>query len=125
MRPTRLLSVLLLLAGCSEPQKAPRLSEALPNIPVPPNSEVIAREGGEDALQIRFHSSLEPDQIATYYRGVLSRDPWRLISDTKAANGGVALYAEQQGPSLWVTIRKAEGGSGTIVELAGAKARGR
>jgi hypothetical protein len=124
MRPTRLLPLLLLLAGCSEPRKTPRLSEALPNIPVPPSSEVIAREGGEDAIQIRFHSSLEPDQIATYYRTVLSKDPWRLVSDTKAEDGGVALYAEQQGPPLWVTIRRAEGGSGTIIELAGAKSRG-
>jgi hypothetical protein len=37
----------------------------------------------------------------------------------------VALYAEQDGPSLWVTIRKASGASGTFVDIAGAKTKGR
>jgi hypothetical protein len=123
MRPIRLLPFLLVLAACSEPQKAPRLSETMPNIPIPPKSEVIAREGGADALQIRFHSSLLPDQLATYYRSVLSQDPWRLVSDSKTEDGAIALYAEQKGPPLWVTIRKADGGNGTIVELAGAKTK--
>jgi hypothetical protein len=35
----------------------------------------------------------------------------------------VALYAEQDGPPLWVTIRKADGAEGTLVDLAGAKTK--
>lgn len=113
--------MLLVLAGCSEPRKEPKLSETLPNLPAPPNSDVISREGGEDALKIRFRSSLQPDQVAAYYREVLSNTPWRLVSDTREQDGGIALYAEQDGPPIWVTIRKADGAEGTYVDLAGAK----
>jgi hypothetical protein len=86
---------------------------------------VVSREGGEDAIKVRFRSSLQPDQIAAYYREVLSKAPWRLVSDAREQDGGIALYAEQDGPPLWVTIRKAEGASGTFVDLAGAKTKSR
>ena len=123
-KPLLLLSILA-LAACAEPRKGPKLSETIPNLPAPPNADVILREGGEDAIKIRFRSSLDPEQIATYYRTVLSKAPWRLVSDTKEPDGGVALYAEQDGPPLWVTIRKADGASGTFVDLAGAKTKTR
>jgi hypothetical protein len=124
--PLSVLAVtLLVVTACSEPRKSPRLSEILPNLPAPPNSEVISREGGEDAIKVRFRSSLQPDQIAAYYREVLSKAPWRLVSDAREQDGGIALYAEQDGPPLWVTIRKAEGASGTFVDLAGAKTKSR
>jgi hypothetical protein len=123
-KPTLLLALAAALA-CSEPQKQPKLSETLPNLPAPPNSDVISREGGDDALKVRFRSSLDPEQVAAYYREVLSKAPWRLVSDTKEQDGGVALYAEQDGPPLWVSIRKADGASGTFVDLAGAKTKRR
>lgn len=125
MRKSLLLVSILVLAACAEPKKGPTLGETIPNLPAPPNSDVIAREGGEDAIKIRFRSSLDPDQIAGYYRTILSKAPWRLVSDTREQDGGVALYAEQDGPPLWVTIRKADGASGTYVDLAGAKVKGR
>jgi hypothetical protein len=119
------ITALLMLAACSEPKKGPQLGEAIPNLPVPPHSDVISREGGEDAIKIRFRSSEAPEQIADYYRTVLSKDPWRLVSDTRDRDGGIALYAEQDGPPLWVTIRKADGAGGTFVDLAGAKTKSR
>jgi hypothetical protein len=125
MRKPLLLLALSAALACSEPEKTPKLSETIPNLPAPPNSDVISREGGADAVKVRFRSSLDPDQVAAYYREVLSKSPWRLVSDTKEQDGGVALYAEQDGPPLWVTIRKADGASGTFVDLAGAKTRSR
>jgi hypothetical protein len=125
MRKPLLVATLLLLAACSEPRKEPKLGEAIPNLPVPPNAEVISREGGEEAIKIRFRSSQPPEQVADYYRNVLSKEPWRLVSDTRDQDGGVALYAEQDGPPLWVTIRKADGAEGTFVDLAGAKTKSR
>ena len=125
MKKPLLLISILVLAACSEPRKEAKLGETIPNLPVPPSSDVVSREGGEDAIKIRFRSTLDPEALATYYRGVLSKEPWRLISDTKEQDGGVALYAEQDGPPLWVTIRKAEGASGTFVDLAGAKTKRR
>jgi hypothetical protein len=125
MRTSLLLISLLGLAACAEPKKAPKLSETLPNLPAPPNSDVISREGGDEAIKLRFRSSLAPDQVAAYYREVLSKTPWRLVSDTREQDGGIALYAEQDGPPLWVTIHKADGAEGTFVDLAGAKQKTR
>lgn len=125
MKKSLLFLSLLALAACREPQKTPQIGETLPNIPVPPSADLISREGGEDAIKLRFRSTLDPEEVATYYRNLLSKEPWRLISDTKEQDGGVALYAEQDGPPMWVTIRKASGTSGTFVDIAGAKTKGK
>jgi hypothetical protein len=58
--------------------------------------------------------------VTDYYRGVLTQGNWRLVSDIKTADGATALYAEQDGPPLWVKIWKADDGSGTMVQLSGA-----
>lgn len=99
------------------------MGETLPNFPLPPNAELVSREGGEDALKFRFRSDLAPGQLADYYRGVLGKPPWRLVSDTPAPDGAVTLYAEQDGPPIWVSIRKAAGAAGSFVDIAGAKTK--
>jgi hypothetical protein len=112
------------LLACSEPRPTAKMKDALPNLPLPPSSQVLSREGGEDAISIRFHSDEAPDMVAGYYRLVLGKAPWKLVSDEKMADGSLTLYAEQKGPSLWVTIRKADSvAAGSIVELAGAKSQ--
>jgi hypothetical protein len=111
----------MLAAGCRDkPPKPPGLSEALPNLPLPPLATVVGRSGGENALQITFLSTLPPDRIADYYRLVLSRNEWTLVNDTKMADGKIALYAERSGPPLWVTIAKDSAGVGTLIVLNGA-----
>ena len=45
---------------------------------------------------------------------------WRLVGDAKRPDGSVALYAEQDGPPLWVRIWPTSDSAGTMVELAGA-----
>ena len=110
------------LSGCREKQPEADLSGALPTLLVPPNSSVVSREGGTEALKIRFHSEFEPEQVARYYRDVLSKAPWNLVSDTPDREGTIALYAERpNGPPLWVSISKVSDGSGSYVDLAGAR----
>ncbi len=124
MRRLFLVALALGLVACAEPpKKQAQVGETLPNLPLPPGGEVVSREGGEDALKIRFRSDIAPDQLVAYYRGVLGKPPWRLVSDTPSPDGAVTLYAEQDGPSIWVTVRKAEGAAGTFVDIAGAKSR--
>lgn len=123
MRKSLVLFVFLLAAACSEPKKhEASVFDVLPIIPTPPASQVIGREGGEDAVKIRFRSSMDADSVADYYRRVLAERPWRLVSDVKAADGTITLYAEQDGPPLWVSIRRASGSAGSFIDLAGAKA---
>lgn len=121
MRLLRPLVLTLVLAACSEPKKQVDISEAIPNLPVPPAGELILREGGEDALKFRFRSTESPAYVADYYRSVLGRAPWTLVSDVTTADGVVSIYAEQAGPSLWVTVRKADGAAGSFIDIAGAK----
>ncbi|HWA56758.1 MAG TPA: hypothetical protein VG692_05855 [Gemmatimonadales bacterium] len=123
MRTALLLSALLLVVACSEPRKLPEIGETIPNLPVPPSAQLLSREGGEDALKLQFRSTLQPDEVAAYYRDVLSKAPWSLVNDARQPDGSIAMYAEQDGPPLWVTVRKADGAAGSIVDLAGAKVK--
>jgi hypothetical protein len=109
------------LSGCRDKApEPPQVFEVMPGLPLPPAASVVSRAGSEDALQITFRSQLPPDSIAAYYRQVLSSGVWSLVGDTKTADGSIALYAERDGPPLWVTIRKDSTSSGTILSLGGA-----
>lgn len=115
---------LVTLTGCrDEPPPSPRMSEAMPNLPIPPLATVVGRAGGDDALQITFRSTLSPDSMADYYRRVLTSGEWNLMSDTRNRDGSIALYAERKGPPLWVTIRRDSTGAGTLLTLGGAVTR--
>ncbi|HEY3011860.1 MAG TPA: hypothetical protein VGJ36_03865 [Gemmatimonadales bacterium] len=113
---------LLLLACGSESRtpEPPALDKAFSSLPLPPDPEFVSRAGSADALQITLHSSADVARVIDYYRNVLSRGSWRLVSDLKSADGSTALYAEQNGPPLWVRIWKATDRSGTMVQLTGA-----
>lgn len=128
MRILLQVSVLALLAAAvssckDKPPEPPPLNEAMPDLPLPPLATVVSRAGSEDALQITFRTPLVPDSIAAYYRAILSTGVWSLVSDSRTADGAIALYAERNGPPLWVTIRKDSTSSGTILSLGGAVTR--
>ncbi len=119
--PVPPLIVLLALAACkpaAEKAKTPDLGAAMPDLPLPPNAELIGRSGSTDALQLVFQSPVAMDVIADYYRGVFTGGKWQLISDTKQADGGIALYAEQPGHPMWVRMTPA--GKVTRIEVSGA-----
>ncbi|MFL5401561.1 MAG: hypothetical protein ACJ8BF_01960 [Gemmatimonadales bacterium] len=112
---------LFLLACGSEPRESqpPDFAKAFANLPLPPEPDFVSRSGSSDALQITFHSTSDVAQVAEYYRKALSRNNWRLVSNTKNPDGSVVLYAEQKGPPLWVRVSKSDRG-GATVELTGA-----
>jgi len=123
-RPSVLiLAVALSAAGCGRdaPPKTPTFSEVLPNLPLPPSPTFVSKSGGADAMQITVQSPLPVDAVAEYYRKVFKRDGWRLVNDAKTQDGAVVLFAEQKGPPIWVRIRTADDGKGTLVDLAGAR----
>ena len=126
MIPTRIrcLAVAPALAGIAagggeKPAKMATVGEALPNLPFPPNPTLVGRAGGPDALQLTVRSTLPPAQVADYYRGVFKAGGWRLVNDARDPEGATLLLAQQHGTPLWVRIRDAGEGKGTLVELSG------
>jgi hypothetical protein len=117
------LTAMVLALGCgSEPRapKPPELGQAFSNLPLPPEAQLVSQTGGTDALQITLRTTAKLDDVVGYYRSVLGGANWRLVSDIKNPDGTVVLYAEQDGPPLWVRIWKEETGTGTLVQLSGA-----
>lgn len=114
---------LFLLACGSESRSTkdePQVQQVFPNLPLPPNPELVSRSGSQDALQLTLRSPADIALVADYYRTALSRGKWRLVSDVKSPDGSTSLYAEQDGPPLWVRIWKAADRPGTMVQLMGA-----
>lgn len=115
--------VCLILVACgSEPRgpKPPSLGDAFSHLPLPPEPELVSQTGSADALQLTLRSSANFAEVTEYYRNTLSTGNWRLVSDTRSADGSVALYAEQNGPPMWVRIWQAGDRGGTMVQLTGA-----
>jgi hypothetical protein len=109
------------LAGCRPDARANQvqMSDAIPILLVPPASQVVGRSSSEDALQITFRSEWDQARLAQYYRDALSREPWDLVNDAVDGDGATVLYAERDGPPLWIRIHKAVGAAGTLVEISG------
>jgi hypothetical protein len=104
----------------SRAPKPPELGKAFPNLPLPPQPELISHTGGPDALQLTLRTPGEMNGILEYYRSILGTGNWRLVSDVKNRDGSVVLYAEQDGPPMWVRIWKPSGQAGTMIQLTGA-----
>jgi hypothetical protein len=129
MIPTKIRVGLALLAlvGCRDkPPEMAKVSDVLPNLPVPPRASVVSRHGSPDALKLTLMSNARPKEVEAYYRDILTeRNGWRLVSDTRDAEGALVLLAEQDGPPLWVRIQSTSDSVATMVELAGAAVRPR
>jgi hypothetical protein len=111
----------LLACGSESPgPKPPNAFTVFPNLPLPPGAEFVSRAGSADALQITLFSPTNAAEVTAYYRNVLSKGKWRLVGDAKKPDGSVVLYAEQDGPPMWVRIWPTSDKAGTMVELVGA-----
>ena len=118
-----LLAAAVAIAGCHKaPPKQVSLNAAFHLIPLPPNAQALVQEGGTEAMQFVFVTPVSPDSVLAYYRKVLSADPFHLVNE-QALGKSTALYAEEDGPPIWVTISP-NGSEGSQIIIAGAKDSG-
>jgi hypothetical protein len=122
MRNHHFAFVVLLLAACSRDTtgKIATVGEALPGLPLPPDSRVVSRAGTPNSLQITFQSAWPADSAASYYRMVLSQGGWTLQSDVVDATGAAVLYATREGPPIWIRITRTDGAPGSMIQINGA-----
>ena len=123
MTPTKFRWLVLAAALVACGEKAPKsatMNQALPRLPLPPGAIFVGRSGGPDALQITLSTPTQPGAVADYYRGVFKSGNWKLVNDAKDAEGATVLFAQQNGPPLWVRIRPDRESTGSVVELSGA-----
>ena len=113
----------LALAACGggDAPKPPNLAEVLPNVPLPPQPTFVSRSSGVDVLQLTVRSPAAANVVASYYRQLFKETGWRLVNEAKDQEGAVIFFVEQDGPPLWVRIRNADDGQGSLVEIAGAR----
>lgn len=116
---------LVALAACKGHDKAnqavvPPLQKVLPNIPLPPQGTALVEQHGTNAVQFIMVSPLPPDSVTDYYRKILSNPPFHIVNET-TQRGTTSFYAEQTGPSLWITVA-ANGDQGSQITIAGASA---
>lgn len=121
MQTRRIVVVGLLaaaLVGCHKAKpKEIDLARAFPNLPLPPEPQILTADRGTEAMQIIVVSPVTADSAVAYYRTVLSTDPFRLINEQKSGKM-TTFYAEQDGPSLWVSVAP-NGTAGSQITLAG------
>ena len=113
------LTAAILLAGCHKAAPKPvEMGEVLPNIPLPPQAQPLVHEGGAEAMQFLFATPVAVDSIVSYYRATLSAGAFHLVNEVTKGKT-TSFYAEQDGPSIWVTVSP-NGTEGSQVMIAGA-----
>lgn len=117
-RTACVVATVSILAGCHRKAPQATISQVLPNIPLPPDPEPLVRMGGTEAMEFIVVSHATVDSVVAYYSRLLSSEPFRLINVRKSGNT-TAFYAEQNGPSLWVTVSP-NGTDESQVIIAGA-----
>jgi hypothetical protein len=120
-RVVNLGCVLLLACGSEsrQPETLPDAFTVFPSLPIPPGATLVSKAGSSDALQLTMFSPSKAGDVLAYYRSVLSKGGWRLVSDRKKPDGAVILYAEQDGPPMWVSVWPTSDSAGTMVQLSG------
>jgi hypothetical protein len=115
----------LALAACTggdnagQDESAVKTPPVLVGVPFIEGSEVVDTSGTREAARVTFLIPMPSDSVAAFYRRRLAAEGWRIVGDVADA-GGVDLYAERNGPPLWVHIRPGQQPNTTLCALIGA-----
>ena len=116
--PFAIAAFALLVACAGKEEKPPATPNVLSGVPVLTGSQLIDTTRTPEAAGAVFFLQMPPDTVAALYRAILMANRWRIVGDLRD-QGGTDLYAEREGPPLWIQIRPAQGGA-TRYTLIGA-----
>ena len=119
--PFAIAALVLLVACTAKKERAVATPNVLSGVPILANSQILDSSGTAEAEQAVLFVQLTPDSVAGIYRRYLVANGWRVVGDV-ADQAGIDLYAERQGPPLWIRIRPAGKGF-TRYTLIGALGR--
>jgi len=117
-----LLLAALAVAGCQRRGEISRttIAESLKGVLVYPRSRVISMSSGDSAGQLTLSTPAGPDEVARWFRLMLSLNHWDLQSDSRQPDGSVLMYAERVRQPLWIRIQETTGAPGTTYSVTGA-----
>ena len=124
--PLALALCAALAAGCAGGDGASRQDTTtarrppvLAGVPLYTGSRVLDTTGTSDAAMLTVSVPARPDSVAAFYRRELVGGGWRIVGD-RQEDGGVDLFAERDGPPLWVQVRPGRLVGSSRVTLIGA-----
>jgi hypothetical protein len=91
----------------------------LAGVPIPDVARVVDTVGTADAVRVVLTIAWPPDSVAAFYRRELPKAGFRIVGDL-ADSTRIDLYAQREGPPLWVQVRPARQGNGSEYTIIGA-----
>ena len=113
---------LALIAACvakDDTHKPVRTPPVLAGVPIPDVARVVDTAGTADAARVVLTIAWPLDSVAAFYRRELPKAGFRIVGDL-ADSTRIDLYAQREGPPLWVQVRPARQGSGSEFTIIGA-----
>lgn len=116
------------LAACSVKEGAREAArEAAPpppvlaGVPFPATARLTDTTRTADALRAQFFVGMSVDSLAAYYRRELPKAGFRIVGDV-TDGPRVDMYAQRDGPPLWVQMQPARDSGITQFTIIGAAA---
>jgi hypothetical protein len=115
-------ATLVAIAACvakDDTGKPVRTPPVLTGVPIPDVAQVVDTAGTADAARIVLTIAWPPDSVAAYYRRELPKSGFRIVGDL-ADSTRIDLYAQRDGPPLWIQVRPGRQPNGTEYTIIGA-----
>lgn len=123
--PRSLVALLgLALAACSGKEGAREAAPPPPvlaGVPFPATARLTDTTRTADALRAQFFVGMSVDSLAAYYRRELPKAGFRIVGDV-TDGPRVDMYAQRDGPPLWVQMQPTRDSGITQFTIIGAAA---
>ena len=115
-------AALVTIAACvakDETGKPVRTPAVLAGVPIPDVAQVVDTSGTADAARVVLAIAWPPDSVAAFYRRELPKTGFRIVGD-QGDSVRIDLYAQRDGPPLWIQVLHGRRPGTTEYTLIGA-----